>query len=88
MKFIYSKQIFSQGNQGPPGITGPVGAPGVGLQGEKVRTAGSSAQTEGKRAHIHYCLFKHLNVAKHDVLQTHSRVEFVLQQQLSQLHNL
>lgn len=27
---------FSQGNFGPPGNQGPVGAPGPGLQGEKV----------------------------------------------------
>lgn len=26
----------SQGNQGPPGLPGPLGAPGMGLQGEKV----------------------------------------------------
>lgn len=29
--------MFSQGNQGPPGIPGPLGAPGAGLQGEKVK---------------------------------------------------
>lgn len=29
--------IFSQGNQGPPGIPGPIGAPGLGVQGEKVK---------------------------------------------------
>lgn len=35
--FDYCEIIFSQGNLGPPGIPGPVGAPGLGLQGEKVK---------------------------------------------------
>lgn len=28
---------FSQGIRGPPGVQGPIGLPGVGLQGEKVK---------------------------------------------------
>uniref|UniRef100_A0A665UTF4 Collagen alpha-1(XXVIII) chain n=1 Tax=Echeneis naucrates TaxID=173247 RepID=A0A665UTF4_ECHNA len=32
------KEMVSRGNLGPPGIPGPVGLPGLGIQGEKVKT--------------------------------------------------
>lgn len=56
--------ISSQGSQGPPGLTGPVGAPGLGLQGEKVKTAGTSAKTEAE-SHILTIVFsyQHLQAA-------------------------
>lgn len=35
--FWFFLVFFAQGNFGPPGIQGPMGPPGLGLQGEKVK---------------------------------------------------
>lgn len=45
--------ISTQGSVGPPGTAGPVGSPGVGFQGEKVKDEGQFFCCPNIRKHFH-----------------------------------